>query len=130
MSLTEFYQHADWKNEKHSPVIKIIGEVTWDQPVKVNVSVGKEIAHPNTTEHHIAWIDVYFHPQGEKFPIHLGKVEFASHGASAKGGNTSTVYSEPEAVFSFKTEKPGTLYATSYCNIHGLWETSAPLEMK
>ena len=27
----------------------------------------------------------------------------------------------------FKAEKSGTIYATSYCNIHGLWENSTDL---
>jgi len=26
-----------------------------------------EIAHPNTTDHHIRWISLYFHPEGNKF---------------------------------------------------------------
>jgi len=28
-----------------------------------------------------------------------------------------------------KTQKPGTLMAMSYCNIHGLWQSSAELEL-
>jgi superoxide reductase len=30
-------------------------------------------------------------------------------------------------VCSFKTEKPGTILASSYCNIHGLWESAKKL---
>jgi superoxide reductase len=96
--------------------------------VKVKVSVGKEIPHPNTTEHHIAWIEVYFLPEGEKFPYQIGKYEFLSHGASTQGPNTSGVYTEPVVEAKFKTEKTGTILATSYCNIHGLWQNSAELE--
>jgi len=40
------------------------------------VAVGRQIPHPNKTEHHIAWIDVYFRPEGEKFPYQVGKAEF------------------------------------------------------
>ncbi|MFA5014628.1 MAG: desulfoferrodoxin family protein [Actinomycetota bacterium] len=29
----------------------------------------------------------------------------------------------------FKTEKPGTLLASSYCNIHGLWQSSKRLDI-
>ena len=32
--------------------------------VEVNVNIGEEIAHPNTQEHYIAWIKLYFHPEG------------------------------------------------------------------
>jgi len=129
MEFNELYQSADWKKEKHSPVISISGELKKGYALDVNVSVGKEIPHPNTTEHFIAWIDVYFLPNGEKFPVQLGKYEFNSHGASGGGANSSTIYTEPDVTFKFKTEKSGTLYASSYCNIHGLWENSLELNI-
>ena len=94
------------------------------------MSVGKELAHPNKTEHHIAWIDLYFFPDGEKFPYQIGKVEFTAHGASATGPDTSTIYAEPAAHFVFKTDKPGTLIAESYCNIHGLWRSEVPVKVE
>lgn len=99
----ELLQTADWKKEKHVPVIEVL---KWDNGVvEVKVSVGKEIPHPNTTEHHIAWIELIFHPEGEKFPYVVGRTEFAAHGASVEGPNTSGVYTEPVAHFTFKTEK-------------------------
>ena len=124
----ELFQTADWKKEKHVPVIEVL-KATKDG-VEVKVSVGKEIPHPNTTEHHIAWIELVFHPEGEKFPYVIGRAEFSAHGASTEGANTSGVYAEPVAMFTFKTEKPGKLIAFSYCNIHGLWmgETELKLE--
>ncbi len=125
MELKELFQSGDWKKEKHSPVIEVQKE---DARVKVNVSVGKEIPHPNTTEHHISWIEVYFLPQGEKFPYQIGKYEFLAHGASTQGPNTSGVYTEPAVEIEFKTEKSGTILASSYCNIHGLWQNSAELK--
>ncbi|MFX1521390.1 MAG: class II SORL domain-containing protein, partial [Promethearchaeota archaeon] len=118
--MTELYQTADWKAEKHVPVIETAKE---GDLFKVTVSVGKEIAHPNTTEHHIRWIDLVFWPEGEKFPYEIGKSEFLAHGESVQGPNTSTVYTHHWAMFAFKTEKPGTLIATSLCNIHGLWKS-------
>ncbi|MBN1637868.1 MAG: hypothetical protein JW866_02800 [Ignavibacteriales bacterium] len=126
MALQNLFQTADWKAEKHSPVIEIIEA---GNTVTANISIGKEIPHPNTTEHYIAWVDVYFHPNGEKFPYHLGKYEFATHGASTSGPNTSTIFSEPFVSIKFKTEKSGTIIASSYCNIHGLWASEAKLEV-
>lgn len=123
----DLYQTADWKKEKHVPVIEINGNPGKDQIIAVTVSVGKEIPHPNTTAHHIRWIEVYFVPQGEKFPYQIGKAEFPSHGESTQGADTSTVYTNPEASLKFKTEKPGTVFASSYCNIHGLWQNSKEL---
>ncbi len=122
----EMYQSDDWKTEKHVPVLEIKDK---DDGYLVKASVGKEIAHPNTTEHHIRWIELYFHPKGEKFPYQLGKFEFTSHGESAKGPDTSTVYAEPKIVAHMKTEKDGTVIANSYCNIHGLWSNEKELKL-
>jgi superoxide reductase len=122
--LKDMFQSADWKTEKHVPVIDAPASVKKGAFSKITVTVGKEIPHPNTTEHHIRWISVYFHPAGEKFPYELGRFEFNSHGESAGGPNMSTVYTHPEVTLSFKTEKPGTLLASSYCNIHGLWQSA------
>jgi superoxide reductase len=123
-NVKELLQSADWKTEKHVPVIEAADRAKKQGSLAVTVSVGKEIAHPNTTEHHIAWIEVYFLPKGEKFPYQIGRFEFTSHGSSAQGPNTSTVFTEPKVALSFKTEKSGTILASSYCNIHGLWESS------
>ena len=53
MKLSELIKSADWKSEKHVPVIHVAKEA---DDIKVCVSVGDEIAHPNTLEHHIAWM--------------------------------------------------------------------------
>ncbi len=119
----ELVQTADWKAEKHVPVIEAPEQVKPGEGFQVTVSVGKEAPHPNTTEHHIAWISIYFHPEGEKFPYQVARFEFAAHGASTVGPNTSTIYADPVGTFSMRTEKSGTLYAVSFCNIHGLWES-------
>ena len=128
--LKELLQSADWKKEKHVPVIESADSVKKGEFFKVSLSVGKEIAHPNTTAHHIRWIALYFLPDGEKFPYQIGKFEFASHGESTQGPDTSTVFTHPEAVATLKSDKSGTLFASSYCNIHGLWQNSKKIEVK
>lgn len=125
--LKDLLQSADFKSEKHVPVIDAPDKAKKGEIFKVGVSVGKEIAHPNKTEHHIRWIAVYFHPAGEKFPYQIGRAEFGSHGESAQGPDTSSVYTHHEAALSFKTEKSGIIYACSYCNIHGLWQGAKEL---
>lgn len=129
-NLKEMYQDADWKTEKHVPVISAPASIRKGADVPVTVAVGAEIAHPNTTEHHIRYISVFFLAEGEKYPYSLGRFEFDAHGASIRGPNTSTVYSDPKAAFMFKTEKGGTIMACSCCNIHGLWESSAQIELE
>jgi superoxide reductase len=128
--LKELFQSADWKAEKHVPVIEVPDNIKKGEIFKVVATVGKEIAHPNKTEHHICWIEIYFQPQGEKFPYQVGRAEFSAHGASLNGPDTSTVYTYPEVVISFKTDKPGMIFAASYCNIHGLWQGSSEVKIK
>ncbi len=126
--LRDLFQSADWKTEKHVPVIEVPDKVKKGEFFKVTISVGKEIPHPNTTEHHIRWIEIYFLADTEKFPYQIGKFEFTSHGESTQGPNTSTIFTHPVVVAVFKTDKPGTIFASSYCNIHGLWKSSKELK--
>jgi superoxide reductase len=126
----DLFQAADWKAEKHVPVIEAADKVKKGELVKVNIIIGKEIPHPNTTEHHIVWAAVFFHPKTEKFPYQIGRFEFAAHGASVQGPNTSTVFTQPQVTCNFKTDKPGMILVSSYCNIHGLWESSKELEVE
>ncbi|MBD3345894.1 MAG: Neelaredoxin [Chitinivibrionales bacterium] len=126
---SDLFQSADWKTEKHVPVIEAPDSGKKSEYIQVNVTIGKEVAHPNKTEHHIRWIGVYFHPEGSKFPYEIGKVEFAAHGASTEGPDTSGVYTHHGASVSFKADKPGTILASSYCNIHGLWQNSKKIDI-
>ncbi|MFZ5801404.1 MAG: class II SORL domain-containing protein [Candidatus Omnitrophota bacterium] len=128
--LKDLFQVADWKKEKHVPVIEVADTLKKGEFTQITVSVGKEIPHPNTTEHHIRWLAAYFLPDGEKFPYELGGFEFSSHGESVQGPNSSTVYTHSQISFSFKTDKPGTLMAASYCNIHGLWQSNKSLKIE
>lgn len=124
--MEEMYQSDDWKTEKHVPVIEMNKK---GEEIEVEAAVGKEISHPNDTEHHIRWIELYFKPDDSEYPYMLGKYEFTSHGESGEGPNTSTIYTEPKVTSTFKTEKSGTIIANSYCNIHGLWTDEKELEM-
>jgi superoxide reductase len=125
----DLFQSADWKQEKHVPAIESPDKVKKGEFFKITVSIGKEIPHPNTTEHHISWAEVYFLADGEKFPYQIGKFEFSAHGASTQGPNTSTIYTHPAIVATLKTEKPGVILASSYCNIHGLWQSTKKIEV-
>jgi len=122
-------QSADWKSEKHVPAIGAPDAVKAGEYFNVEVSVGKEVAHPNTTEHHIRWIILYFQPQGAKNPYQVGRYEFDAHGESTEGANQGPVYTNSCVVTSMKTNKPGMLLAASYCNIHGLWESSKEIKV-
>lgn len=129
MKLGERLQEADWQKEKHVPVIECPDQVRRDEFFEVKVSLGKAVSHPNTTAHHIRWISLYFHPEGDKFTYQIGNHEFAAHGESTEGPDTSTVYTHHEVSTSFKTGKPGTLYALAFCNIHGLWQSQKQIQV-
>ncbi|MBN1165208.1 MAG: desulfoferrodoxin [Candidatus Krumholzibacteriota bacterium] len=89
-------QNADWKTEKHVPVINQEGD-------EVKVVVGST-PHPMTEEHHIEWIEL---------ACDCGQV----YRQELNPGDA------PEAVFAYCEDCKGNLYAREYCNVHGLWST-------
>jgi superoxide reductase len=127
--LGEYLQQADWKKEKHVPAIEAPSQVKAGEMFEVKVSLGKEIAHPNTTEHHISYITLYFQPEGEKFTHQVGHYEFSAHGEDVSGPNNGPVYTNHAVVTSLRLGKSGTLIAVALCNIHGLWESSQAVEV-
>ena len=128
--MKELFQSADWEKEKHVPVIAALEKVKKGELFQIKVEVGEKIAHPNTTDHHIRWIEVYFLPDGEKFPCQIGKADFSAHGEFFQEPNTITVYTHPEVTLRFRTGKSGTVLAASYCNIHGLWQSSRKIDLE
>jgi superoxide reductase len=130
MKVGEIYQTADWKTEKHVPVIECPDAVQAEELFEVKVSVGKEIAHPNTTEHHIRWMQVFFKPEGGKFAYQVANCEFTAHGESVDGPNKGPVYTHHGAAVALKISQPGVILATSFCNIHGFWENAKAIKIK
>jgi superoxide reductase len=128
--LKEQWQSGEWKSEKHVPVIDCPDAFKKSETICATITVGKEIPHPNTAAHHIQWIDLYFLPEGEKFSYQVGRFECTAHGASIQGPDTSTIYTNPVVSIEFKTDKSGTIMAASYCNIHGLWQSSKKIHLQ
>ncbi|NLM39157.1 MAG: Neelaredoxin [Firmicutes bacterium] len=120
---------GDWKSEKHVPVIQAPDAVEADKVFTVNVSVGEDIPHPNTTEHHIRWIKLLFQPD-EGFTYEVADWQFTAHGESVKGADQGPVYTEPFGTVQIRLKESGTLLALSYCNIHGLWESAKKIEVR
>ena len=116
MSFGKILKGADKEGrEKHVPVIEI-DKCESEEPNIVRVIVGKEVPHPNKPGHHIRWITAYFIPKDGKFGIEIGRAEFNAH--------TEDDMTKPSVSFVLNTNKSGTVLATSYCNIHGLWRNS------
>lgn len=126
--LNELIKTADWKTEKHVPVIECSDAFVKGQWTPVTVTLGKEVAHPNTTEHHIRWIELYFQPEGAAV-FQVARFEFTAHGESVKGPNEGPVYTHHQGSTSLKLNVGGTLLAMAYCNIHGLWQSSKEIKV-
>lgn len=116
-SLSTLLQSGDWKGEKHVPTIHLPEKIKKGEEIEIKTQIGEEISHPNTLEHHISWIKVFYLPEGGKFPIEIGNYNFTAHGEGE-------IYCEPNIVNKVKLNKSGTIHALSYCNLHGLWEYS------
>ena len=127
--LGELFQTEDWKKEKHVPVIECPGSVTRGEKFQITVTVGKEVSHPNTTEHHIRWVQIYFHPEGEKYAYQLANCEFTAHGEAVAGPNQGPAYTDHSVTVTVMLSKPGTVHAMNFCNIHGLWENSKEINV-
>ncbi len=115
-------QSGDWKGEKHVPIIHAPKSVKKGEAFELKVTVGDEIAHPNTLEHHIAWFKVYFVPTAGQFPVEIGNFEFRAHG---EGG----IFDEPHAATKVKLDQSGHFHVLSYCNIHGLWDAETEIKV-
>jgi superoxide reductase len=122
--LSDSINTNDWKKEKHIPVIDCPDSVIMGESFAISIKVGKEIPHPNTTEHHIRWIQVFFKPADDKFIYQVAYCEFTAHGESVAGPDQGYIYTDPSATAQAIIKKPGTIHVLSYCNIHGLWENS------
>jgi superoxide reductase len=128
--LGDLFQVSDWKTEKHVPVIECPDSVKSGELFDIHVSIGKEVAHPNTTEHHIRWIQVFFHPKDEKYGYQIADLRFTAHGEAVEGPNKGPVYTHHGATVTAKISKAGTVHALSFCNIHGFWENSKEIGLK
>lgn len=96
------------KVESHTPKITAPESVRAGEPFEVEIKVGP---HPNTEQHSIRRIEVYFYEEGRPFnPILVTSVDLAP------------VYAEPVLKVTLKLSRSGTIYAVEYCNLHGLWE--------
>ena len=99
----------DEGKEKHVPTITIDKGFKEGRDI-IRVVVGHETPHPNTPEHHIAWLELYGVKKDGGQIINLGRAAWAP------------VYSNPNIRFQINQIADfKAFYATAYCNIHGLW---------
>ena len=122
-------QNADWKVEKHAPVIEAPDAVKAGEVFTVSASLGKAVAHPNTAQHHIAWMSLYFLPEGGKLTIQLAHAEFSAH-ADSTTDVPGPALTNPNMIANLKLAKSGVLQAVAYCNIHGVGQSSKAIQVQ
>ncbi len=103
---------------KHKPHVEIPSPVKVGEKIKLRIHVGKEVVHPNTVEHHIKWIQVFLQEKERLYPVHLATIDLGPS------------YGEPKVELSLKLRRSCTLLVLSYCNLHGLWENHAEVEVR
>ncbi|MBN1328783.1 MAG: desulfoferrodoxin [Candidatus Heimdallarchaeota archaeon] len=86
-------QTADWKNEKHVPVMEKLDEG------KIKVIVGSTL-HPMIDTHWIEWIEVIAGNKTQRKYLQPGD----------------------EPIAKFKVMDTENIIIREYCNIHGLWK--------
>ncbi len=102
----------DEGKEMHVPVITLDKGHFSGQDI-VRVVVGHDETHPNTVEHHIAWIELYGVKKDNNQVVNIGRAD------------CTPVYSNPNVRFHINQIKEfKSFHALAYCNIHGLWANS------
>lgn len=94
------YAGADDFVKKHTPLIDV---TDMGDKKLVTVTVGKEIAHPNLPEHHIAWIGLMV------------------DGNPVARFDLSPVATDPKVSLVVTVDAGSEISAMEYCNIHGLF---------
>ncbi|MCC5998262.1 MAG: class II SORL domain-containing protein, partial [Thermofilum sp.] len=85
------------KVETHTPKIEAPDEVKAGEPFYIKIKVGP---HPNTLQHSIRWIEVYFEEEGRAFnPIMLSRIHLEPE------------LVEPEVTLKLVLKKSGVIYA-------------------
>lgn len=97
--------------KKHVSIIDVPVSVKASEPFDVKITVGKELAHPNEGGHFIQWVELYYND------VLIGRTEL-----------TPTIYEMPLTV-RIKLGKSCTLRALARCNLHGIWEGTAELNV-
>ena len=104
--------------EKHVPHIQAPARVKAGEPFQITVTVGKEVPHPNTIEHHIKWIQVYAKEKGARPAAHVATFDLGP------------TYAAPTITFPVILRKSSTIFALEYCNLHGVWDNAVEVDVE
>ncbi|MCP4482376.1 MAG: hypothetical protein GY817_06295 [bacterium] len=96
--------------EKHVPGLKLTGCSPCGD-LGLTISVGDEVPHPTTPEHHIKHLGVHGLTKDNKL-VFITRLELGDG------------YVLPNVKINIKPDVFTKVFVTSFCNIHGLWENS------
>lgn len=128
--LGPLFQIEESRRERHIPVIDCPEKVAAGKPFAISVTIGKEVNHPNTTDHHIKWVQVFFRPENDKFSYQIAHCDFAAHGDLSAGSGKGPVVTDHRVSVVVSVNGTGRIYALSLCNRHGLWESGKDLQVR
>ena len=98
------------------------------EPFQLKLALGGDSGHETSSMHHIRWIRVYFHPDGEnRNPLEVGSFRFQTHGCTPEG--ESPVCSGDSVHCTISLNEPGTLLIVAYCSLHGFWERELHVQL-
>lgn len=98
--------------KKHIPVIKAPQKIKAGECFEITVEVGNYLSHPNENGHFIEFIELY---AGDNY---LARLDFTACRTC------------PTLKLCINFEKNlGPLRALTRCNLHGVWESSLPIEV-
>jgi superoxide reductase len=110
-------QDQEMGKEKHVPMIDAPAAAKAGDKISVTVTVGKVVAHPNTVEHHIQSLELYALEDGTQNLMKIGAVDLGP------------TLADPKVTFTVMLKASTTLYALSYCNIHGVWDYAVKVKI-
>lgn len=118
-SMISQYKHTE--NAKpveqcHTPVIECPDKVEADKIFQIKISLGNGTGHPDTTEHHVRRLSLYYSDSEGRTVRQITGVEFESHSPDRDA------LSRYETIVDAKIAQSGLLHAMAYCNLHGLAE--------
>ena len=96
--------------DKHSPIITCCSIAARGSKLKVNVRVGRTLAHPNEAEHRFEYIQLW----------DLETLLVEAHFLEAASSGIPTMI---EVEFYIVPQVSMRLKVLAYCNRHGLWES-------
>ena len=96
--------------DRHSAFVQCEASAVKGEKFKVKVKVGDEYAHPDDSDHYIAYVQLW---NGETFLVQ----------ANFEAGTLGSIAGHVEVDFHIVPSKKMKLTAMAYCTKHGLWQS-------